>query len=151
MRRHATMLVVPALLLGGALQAGEVAYVEWSRADDDKRWGYAAFDGDEATAWCSGQDGVGDTLTLGFVGPRKVDEIGLIVGARQKGEHPQPRGGKAINEGEQAICRICCRSHAEHPSRERAIPYRYETDRSLVLAVVPLETHVPFGFLTDGA
>lgn len=93
MRMHNGLVLVPALLLGGALRAGDVAYVEWSRAeaDEPKRWGYAAFDGDENTAWCSGPDGVGDVLTLGFVGDQKVDEVGLVVGARQKGELDKSR------------------------------------------------------------
>ncbi|MFH1810793.1 MAG: hypothetical protein ABIJ09_18770 [Pseudomonadota bacterium] len=88
MKKTMWMGTVLGLLLCGPVWAGEVAYVDWTRAESDdlKHSGYAAFDGDESTAWCSGPDGVGDVLTLGFIGTQKVDEIGVIVGLLAKGE-----------------------------------------------------------------
>lgn len=83
------MSLAAVLLLAPGVSAQDVAYVEWTSDGSEGKpgaWGYNAFDGREGTAWCSAGDGVGETLTVGFIGKQKVSEIGVIVGALSKGQ-----------------------------------------------------------------
>jgi len=75
-------------LVVSSAEAAEVAYVEWTSAYSEglpADWGYNAFDGKTGTAWCSSDDPGTEMLTLGFLGEQPVTEIGVIVGAIQKG------------------------------------------------------------------
>lgn len=49
-------------------------------------WGYNAFDGRENTSWCSAGDPINEVLSIGFIGDQEVTELGLIVGAVNKGQ-----------------------------------------------------------------
>jgi len=75
--------------------AAEPAYVDWSSSFSEglpADWGYNAFDGKDGTAWCSAENPGVETLTIAFIGEQEVTDVGVIVGALNKGKLDSTRG-----------------------------------------------------------
>lgn len=71
------------------IQAGTLAYLfttSTEQEDSVASWGFNALDGKPGTAWCSGPDGVGQKMVVGFARQERITHVGVVVGAVKAGK-----------------------------------------------------------------